>query len=148
MQNMRIGDEMSSDPVDVKFRRPDRCPSWKIHTIAPNVAVRLRKLRTSAFSGTSRLPNIRKSITNVERAMSPIAIGSRPKSVSFASTSCADEPPTRTSNCELDARMRSTSASASSENGSTDGITWNHVAPAAANRADSNGAGGRVRTPL
>ena len=31
-------------PVAVKPRRPDRCPSWKIHTIAPNVAVRRQQV--------------------------------------------------------------------------------------------------------
>ena len=56
MQNIRIGIDVSIVPVAVKPSRPARLPSWKIHTIAPNVAVRLRTLRTSALIGTSTLP--------------------------------------------------------------------------------------------
>ena len=39
MQNIRIGVKTSSVPVGVKSSGPARFPSWKIHTIAPNVAV-------------------------------------------------------------------------------------------------------------
>ena len=44
MQNIRIGVNTSIAPVGVKPSRSVKWPSWKIHTIAPNVAVRLSML--------------------------------------------------------------------------------------------------------
>ena len=57
----------------VKLKRPERCPSWNIHTMAPKVAVSDRRFRTIAFNGTSRLPNTRNSRTKVTTAMMPKA---------------------------------------------------------------------------
>ena len=42
--------------VGVNPSKPDRCPYWKIHTMAPKTAVRLRKLSTRALIGSTTLP--------------------------------------------------------------------------------------------
>ena len=74
---MRIGIDVSIAPVAVMPKTSARLPSWKIHTIAPNVAVRLRALRTRALSGTSTLPDSRNSriavdtTTSAERERQP-----------------------------------------------------------------------------
>src|SRR6478672_8059215 len=141
MQNMRIGITTAIVPVGVKSNSPDRCPSWKIHTMAPNVAVRLRMLRTTAFSGTSKLPNSRNSTTNVVTTMMPAASGMLENSESFESTSSADGPPTRAGAGAGTARTAWTTASPSADIGSTDGTTDSQVAPGATNRAAAGPAG-------
>ena len=85
-QNMRIGIWASSVPVAVKSSAPDRLPSWKIHTMAPNVAVRLSTFSTSAFTGTRRLPVNRNSTTKVTSATIASATGSRLMSALLVST--------------------------------------------------------------
>ena len=72
MQNIRIGIATAMSPVAVKSSSPEPLPSWKMKTIAPNVAVRLRKLSTSALIGTSTLPNSMNSTTSVVTATRPI----------------------------------------------------------------------------
>ena len=69
--------------------RPERLPSWKIHTIAPNVAVRLSRLSTSALIGTSTLPDSRNNSTNVAITMMAMASGSRSAIDDLVSTSSA-----------------------------------------------------------
>ena len=58
-------------------RARPRCPSWKIHTIAPNAAVSESMLSTKAFSGTTTLPVSRNSSANMITAISPSTSGSR-----------------------------------------------------------------------
>ena len=96
MQNISTGVVASMVPVGVKPRDSERWPSWKIHTMAPNVAVRLSRLSSTAFTGTSSPPNIRNSKTKVTSAMMPPAQGRRPISDAFESTNWADGPPTKT----------------------------------------------------
>ncbi len=48
--------------VGVKPRNPDRCPSWKIHTINPRTANSVSALRIIAFSGIRTLPVKRNNI--------------------------------------------------------------------------------------
>ena len=117
----------TSWPVGVKPSRPDKWPSWKIHTMAPKVALKLSRLSTSAFTGTSRLPNMRNSNTNVDTAIRPSAIGMRSNIAAFASTRSAEVPPTTTENGMSRLRMSCTSCSPSPETGSTFGTTENHV---------------------
>ncbi len=127
MQNMRIGVKMSMLPVGVKPSRPDRCPSWKIQTIAPNVAVRLRTLSSSALTGTRRLPVIRNSSTNVATAISASVHGRTARTDAFVSTSVADSPATENANGAAVARMSRTSRSPAAECGSTLGTTDSQV---------------------
>ena len=90
MQNMRIGMAVSSWPVTVKSpSRPERWPSWKIHTIAPNVAERLSVLSSSALIGMTTEPVNRNSSRNVEIAMMPIAHGRRSPMASCESANTA-----------------------------------------------------------
>src|SRR3954466_9090861 len=123
MQNMRMGVVESRAPVAVKFNALEKWPSWKIQTIAPNVALRLKTLSTSAFAGTTTLPNIRNSNTKVKMAISPMAQGIVPNSDAFWSTNWADAPPTRTGNGRGAARTAFTNASPWFDNGSMDGTT-------------------------
>ena len=127
-QNMRIGDVASVLPTAVKSRIPERLPSWKIQTIAPNVAVRLRMLRTSAFNGTTIEPNIMNSSTNVMPAIRTSASGMAPSRPSLVSTNCADTPVTCTSNGAGVSRIERANASPSSELPSTSGTTDRNVA--------------------
>ena len=53
----------------VKRRRLDRCPSWKIHTVSPSVAARVRRLRSSERSGCTTEPVNRNSTMNVVSAI-------------------------------------------------------------------------------
>ena len=94
MQNIVMGVVVSIRPVGVKFNRPDRCPSWKTQTIAPNVADRLSRFRITALAGTRRLPAIRNSTTNVTTPISAPASGISRKRLAFESTSSAADPPT------------------------------------------------------
>src|SRR5207302_7638987 len=98
MQNIRIGVDVSRAPVGVKSRNPARWPSWKIHTMAPNVAVRLSRLSTTAFTGTTTLPVIRNRTVNVTMPMITAASGTSVNNDDLASTSWADGPPERTGN--------------------------------------------------
>ena len=67
---MRIGVVVSSDAGGREVEEAGRGgPSWKIHTMAPKVAVRLSRFSTIALTGTSRLPNIRNSSTKVVTTM-------------------------------------------------------------------------------
>src|SRR4051794_26218217 len=109
--------------------------------MAPNVAVRLRMFRTTAFSGTSRLPKSRNSTTNVVTTMIPAASGMAENNESFESTSSADGPPTRAGAGAGTARTAWTTASPSSDIGSTDGTTDNQVASGATKRAAAGPAG-------
>ncbi len=78
----------------VNPRSPDRCPSWKIHTTAPKTAVRLRKLRTSALSGSTTLPVNSHRMMKVVKTIRARASGSRLPRSCFWSTSEAAPPPT------------------------------------------------------
>ena len=103
--------------------------------MAPNVAVRLSTLRTSAFTGTTTLPNIRNSSTNVATAIHSAASGIRPNSESLLSTSCADGPVT--SRCPIgEGRSRTSWASCSpaADSGSIDGTTLTQVPRSLSNR--------------
>ena len=72
-----------------------RWPSWKIHTIAPNVAVRLSTLSTIALIGTSTLPTSRNSSTNVATAMIARSRAAGVRTIdALVSTSSAAGPPT------------------------------------------------------
>src|SRR4051794_31500427 len=91
---MRIGVVRSSIAVAVNPSGPARWPSWKIHTMAPNVAVRLSVLRARALRGTSRLPNDRNSSTNVAPATHARAHGSRAVTMAVLSSIWAPGPAT------------------------------------------------------
>src|SRR6478735_4826143 len=132
MQNIRIGITTAMVPVGVKSRAPAGWPSWKIHTIAPNVAVRLSMFRTTALIGTSRLPNSRNNTTKVTTAMNAAAYGTREKRLALESTSSAGAATSRTS---------WTICSPSDDIGSTAGTTDSHVASADENLADAGPAG-------
>ena len=86
MQNIRIGVVVSVRPVAVKSRRPAPWPCWKIQTMAPKVAVRLRVLSTSAFTGTRIEPNMANSRTKVATAIHRAAHGTSSKMAAFTST--------------------------------------------------------------
>src|SRR5689334_17311804 len=148
MQNIRIGMTTAMVPVGVKSSQPLRWPSWKIHTIAPKVAVRLSRLSTTALSGTSRLPKSRNSTTNVTRAMKPTAHGRRANSDAFVSTRSAEGPPTRTGAGAGTARTAWTTASPSLDIGSTDVTTDSHVDPGPANRVDAAFGGATWLPPM
>jgi hypothetical protein len=64
-----MGHHTSTAPKAWKPSRPDRWPSWKIHTSAPKVAPRDRMFMAMALSGTSTEPVIRKSSTIVASAL-------------------------------------------------------------------------------
>ena len=68
MQNMSTGMLAMSVPV-VVLPSPPRLPSWKIQTIAPNVAVSENTLSTSAFTGSSTEPVSRNNRMNVVTTM-------------------------------------------------------------------------------
>src|SRR2546423_1081298 len=138
---MRIGVVVSMMPVAVKSRAPDRWPSWKIHTMAPKVADRLSRLRITAFTGTSRLPDIRNRTVKVTTTMARAASGSSPNSESLESTSWAEGPPTVTWKGAGEARTAWTRASPSADTGSTEGTTESHVESAAWKRT-LDGPGG------
>ena len=74
------------------------------------------------MAGTSTLPNIRNSSTNVETAIISAATGSSPRSTTSCRRGAADEPPTSTFERGIDGRgCRGRAASPSGETGSTDG---------------------------
>ncbi len=77
MQNISIGMLGSIEPVGVKPRNPEKLPSWKIHTRAPNMTDRLSRLRTVAFSGSRTLPVIRNSTPQVTSRMRAATSGTR-----------------------------------------------------------------------
>ena len=62
---MRIGWVASMKPVGVKSSSPDRWPSWKIQTSAPNEAPSDSTFITSALTGSTTEPKARNSSTNV-----------------------------------------------------------------------------------
>src|SRR6266487_171473 len=95
--------------------------------MAPYVAVRLSRLRTTALAGTTTLPVMRNSTVKVTSAISPPAIGRRPNSECFESTSCADDPPTLTGNGAGVWRTALTSRSPAGDTGSTAGTTDRNV---------------------
>ena len=66
MASIRMGMAGSMLP-GVKFSRPDRWPSWKIHTMAPNAAASDAAFITIALTGRTTEPNARNSSTNVAR---------------------------------------------------------------------------------
>src|SRR3954454_14480984 len=76
MQNNSTGVLAARVPVDVVPSAP-RCPSWKIHTSAPNAAVNDSTLSTSALSGSTTLPVSRNNSPNVITAIRPSTAGSR-----------------------------------------------------------------------
>src|SRR5438105_10581301 len=136
MQNIVIGVVVSISPVGVKFSSPDRCPSWKIQTIAPNVADKLNRFKSTAFTGTRRLPAIRNRTTKVTRPINPSAYGTKRNSVALESTSSADGPPTWTGNGADSARTCFTRSSPRFESGSTEGTTDSHVPVGEAKRPE------------
>src|SRR5437899_8904245 len=75
-QNINGGMVETRYPVVVRsgYSEP-RCPSWKIHTIAPKVADSDRVFRISALIGNTMLPVNRNSTRNVAIAISAIAMG-------------------------------------------------------------------------
>ena len=76
MQNNSTGMLATRIPVAV-VPSPPRCPSWKIHTIAPKAALSESMLSTNAFSGIITLPVSRNSTANMITAMSPSTTGNR-----------------------------------------------------------------------
>src|SRR2546421_9805722 len=146
MQNIRIGVDVSRVPVGVNDSSPDRCPSWKIHTMAPNVADRLSRFRIRALTGITTLPEKRNSITNVITAIIATASGRRPNMALLESTSWADDPVTRTRNGAGWSRISWTRCSPLADIGSTFGTHDSHVPPPPLNRARA-GVGGGSRAP-
>ena len=76
MQNNSTGMLATSVPVAVVPNAP-RCPSWKIHTSAPNAAVSDKMLSSNAFNGNTTLPVSKNSSTNVIAAITASTVGSR-----------------------------------------------------------------------
>ena len=74
MQNSSTGMLATSVPLAV-VPRPPRCPSWKIHTIAPNAALSERTSSANAFSGITTLPVSRNSSTNMITPISASTTG-------------------------------------------------------------------------
>ncbi len=101
-QNIRTGSVVSMSPVLVKPSRPERFPSWKTQTNAPNIAVRLRALSTTAWSGMSTLPVSRKTRSSVTTTMIASAQGSLSAMASLESTRTAAVPVTETSREDAD----------------------------------------------
>jgi hypothetical protein len=58
----------STKPKGVKFRRPERFPSWKTKTTAPKLAVRLRTFTMTALSGIKT----ERKVTSRIRYVAPI----------------------------------------------------------------------------
>ena len=81
-------------PVGVNRSSPDRCPSWKIQTITPNVADSDSTFIKIAFTGSTTDPNARNSSTNVARQMTRAIHGSVWPRLASSSTSWAVTPPT------------------------------------------------------
>ena len=105
----------------------EKWPSWKIHTIAPNVAVRLSTFMTSAFTGTSRLPVMRNS--RIERGERDHADDQREPTEHriLGVDEPRAEPVTPNGNGASSSRMSCTSVAPSGENGSTSGTTDSQV---------------------
>lgn len=101
-QNIRTGSVVSMSPVLVKASSPERFPSWKTQTTAPNIAVRLRALSTTAWSGMSTLPVSRKTRSSVTTTMIARAQGSRSAMASLESTRTAAVPVTEVSSEEAE----------------------------------------------
>ncbi len=76
MQNSSTGTFATNVPVGVVPNAP-RCPSWNIHTIAPNAAVSESTLSANAFRGITTLRVSRNSSTNMMAAINPSTSGSR-----------------------------------------------------------------------
>ncbi len=76
MQNIRIGTLGSIVPVGVNPSSPDRFPSWKTKTSAPNITHRLSTLSTDAFRGAITLPVMTNSTTKVTSTISAAIRGS------------------------------------------------------------------------
>ena len=92
--SIRIGMVGSMVPVGVKLSSPDRWPCWKIHTIAPNVAVSDSAFITMALTGSTTDPNARNSSTNVASTTTSAIQGRVWPRLASSSTSCAVAPPT------------------------------------------------------
>jgi hypothetical protein len=89
--------------------------------------VRLSTFITSAFTGTRRLPDIRKRRISVASATTPTTRGSRSSTASLLSTNRALEPVTPNGNGVSRPRMRCTSVAPRGEKGSTSGTTESQV---------------------
>src|ERR1700737_2257900 len=76
MQNRSTGMFATSVPVDVVPSAP-RCPSWKIHTTAPNAAVSDNTLSASVLTGNNTLPVSRNISTNVTTPITVSTSGNR-----------------------------------------------------------------------
>src|ERR1700687_2893449 len=76
MQNSSTGMLATSVPVAV-VPSPPRCPSWKIHTSAPNAAVNDNTFSANAVTGSTTLPASMNSSTKVMAAITASTIGSR-----------------------------------------------------------------------
>ena len=92
----RIGWVASMNPVGVKFRNPDRWPSWKIQTSAPNEAPIDSTFMISALTGSTTEPKARNSSTNVVATTISAIHGSSAPRLSSRSVSTALCPPTST----------------------------------------------------
>ncbi len=100
-----------------------RWPLWKTQTSAPKAALRLIVLRSTALTGTTTLPVIRKSSAPVTPIIAISAYGSLLPRVSWVSTSSAAPPPTLTGKDTWVARMSRTSCWLSGDTSSTEGTT-------------------------
>ena len=110
----------STNPVGVKSRKPDRLPSWKIQTSAPNEAPSDSTFITTALTGSTIEPKARNSSTNVVATTNRPIHGSSEPRLSSRSSSTAAWPPTSASppSGAGTARTSPTSARASSPIGS------------------------------
>ncbi len=81
-------------------------PSWKTQTTAPNIAVRLSALSSTAWIGISTLPVRRKTRSRVTIAMKAAAQGSRSAIACLESTRTAAVPVTAVSNGCVDLSSR------------------------------------------
>ena len=77
MLNMMIGLPAMVYPSGVKFRTPDRLPSWKIQTMAPKLAMIDSRVMITALTGRMTDPNRRNRIAPLARSVSPTAYGAR-----------------------------------------------------------------------
>src|SRR5258708_34357025 len=91
MQNVITGSVGSSD-VGEKFSSDERCPSWKIQTIAPNEALVERKFISTALSGRRTEPRRRNSTRYVAMTTKRPATGGLQRMKLIASTRDAWTP--------------------------------------------------------
>ena len=70
---MMIGLPATVNPGETKPRTPEKLPSWKMNTRAPNDAVIESRVMITALIGMTTEPNSRNRITALAVRVSPMA---------------------------------------------------------------------------